>query len=161
MAEPQSVYPIFLNQIQGALAVVVGGGIVGERKVSGLLAAGAQVRLVSPTATPTLERLAVAGQIEWLPRAYQPADLSGALLAFAATNQRAVNAQVTHDAREAHILCNVADVPSEGDFHVPAVHRAEGYTIAVGTGGRSPGQARRVRDLIAGWLAAWSGNSAA
>ncbi|MCL4860526.1 MAG: bifunctional precorrin-2 dehydrogenase/sirohydrochlorin ferrochelatase [Caldilineaceae bacterium] len=153
MAEPQAVYPIFLNHIQGALAVVVGGGIVGERKVTGLLATGAHVRVISPTATSALQRLAAAGQLEWLPRAYQPGDLAGALLAFAATNQRAVNAQVAHDARAARILCNVADAPCEGDFHAPAVHRAEGYTIAVGTGGRSPGLARTLRDRIAAWLA--------
>ena len=153
MAEPQTVYPIFLNQIEGALAVVVGGGIVGERKVRGLLAAGARIRVISPTATPALVHLAGVGQIEWLPRAYQAGDLAGALLAFAATNQRAVNAQGTYHPRAARILCNVADAPREGDFHAPAVHRAEGYTIAVGTGGRSPGLARALRDRIAEWLA--------
>jgi siroheme synthase-like protein len=88
-----------------------------------------------------------------LPRAYQAGDLAGALLAFAATNQRAVNAQVAVDAQTAHILCNVADAPREGDFHAPAVHRADGYVIAVGTGGHSPGLARILRDRIAAWLA--------
>jgi cobalt-precorrin 5A hydrolase / precorrin-3B C17-methyltransferase len=125
----------------------------------GLLAAGAQVRLVSPTATPHLQELATAGQIDWFPRPYQTGDLAGTLLAFAATNQRTVNAQVATDARSAHILCNVADAPDEGNFHVPAVHRQDDLVIAVGTGGRSPTRARRVRDLIAEWLATWLSNS--
>jgi cobalt-precorrin 5A hydrolase/precorrin-3B C17-methyltransferase len=137
------------------LAVVIGGGAVGQRKVMGLLAARAQVRLVSPAATPHLQELAAAGQIEWRPRPYQTGDLDGALLAFAATNQRTVNAQVAADARDARILCNVADAPGEGDFHVPAIHRQDDLVIAVGTGGRSPTRARRVRDLIARWLATW------
>jgi cobalt-precorrin 5A hydrolase/precorrin-3B C17-methyltransferase len=155
-----AVYPLYLIHIEGALAVVVGGGKVGERKVAGLLAAGAHVRLVSPTATPHLQALAASGQLEWLPRSYQTGDLDGALLAFAATNERTVNAQVALDARNARILCNVADAPHEGDFHVPAVHRQDDLIIAVGTGGRSPTHARRVRDLIAEWLATWLSNSA-
>jgi cobalt-precorrin 5A hydrolase/precorrin-3B C17-methyltransferase len=150
-----SVYPIYLHQNPPLLAVVVGGGAVGQRKVMGLLAAGAQVRLVSPAATPYLQELAAAGQIEWLPRPYQTGDLSSALLAFAATNQRTVNAQVALDAHSARILCNVADAPHEGNFHVPAVHRQDDLVIAVSTGGRSPTRARRVRDLIARWLATW------
>jgi cobalt-precorrin 5A hydrolase / precorrin-3B C17-methyltransferase len=156
----KSVYPIYLHRNAPLPAVVVGGGRVGQRKVTSLLAAGAQVRLVSPTATPHLQELATAGQIEWLPRPYQTGDLDGALLAFAATNERTVNAQVALDARNARILCNVADAPHEGNFHVPAVHRQDDLTIAVGTGGRNPTHARRVRDLIAEWLAAWLGNSA-
>lgn len=150
----KTVYPIYLHQNSPLLAVVVGGGSVGQRKVTGLLAAGVRVRLVSPMATPHLQELA-AGQIEWLPRPYQTGDLDGALLAFAATNQRTVNAQVAADARDARILCNVADAPDEGDFHVPAIHRQDGLIIAVGTGGHSPTRARHVRDLIAKWLATW------
>lgn len=156
----KTVYPIYLHQNSSLSAVVVGGGPVGQRKVTGLLSAGARVRLVSPTATPHLQDLAAAGRIEWLPRPYQTGDLDGALLAFAATNQRPVNAQVALDARNARILCNVADAPDEGDFHVPAIHRQGDLTIAVGTGGHSPTHARRVRDLIAEWLATWLSNSA-
>ncbi|MDW8392582.1 MAG: precorrin-3B C(17)-methyltransferase, partial [Oscillochloridaceae bacterium] len=41
-------YPIVLTDTDRLSAVVVGGGAVGERKVRGLLEAGAMVRLVSP-----------------------------------------------------------------------------------------------------------------
>jgi cobalt-precorrin 5A hydrolase/precorrin-3B C17-methyltransferase len=126
---------------------------VGERKVAGLLAAGANIRVVSKSATAKLIELANAGKINWVARAYQSGDLDGAELVFAATNDRAVNAQVARDAHVARILCNVADAPDEGDFHVPAVLRQDDLTIAVGTGGRSPSRARRLRDRIAAWLA--------
>jgi cobalt-precorrin 5A hydrolase / precorrin-3B C17-methyltransferase len=149
---PQPVYPIYLNRIQGVPVVVVGGGVVGERKVKGLLAAGAQIRLISPTATPYLQALAADGQIDWTARPYHDDDLAGAALAFAATNDRATNAAIARQARHAHILCNVADRPDEGDFHVPAVLRHEDLIIAVGTGGQSPRRARTVRDRIADWL---------
>lgn len=150
---PPAGYPIVLTSLAGALAVVVGGGPVGERKARGLLAAGARVRLVSPAATPQLRAWADAGRIAWLGRPYAPGDLAGAALAFAATDARAVNAQVARDAAAAGLLCNVADAPAEGSFHLPAVHRAGDLTVAVSSGGAAPARAVALRDAIARWLA--------
>lgn len=147
------VYPITLTQMARTRAVVIGGGPVGERKTAGLLAVGATVSLISPDATPRLQQWAAEGRIVWKRRLYQPGDLTGAGLVFAATNQRQVNAQVAIDARELGALCNVADNPAEGDFHLPAVHRQPGLVVAVSTSGKNPSQARRIRDRIAEWLA--------
>ena len=146
------VYPITLTGLAGSQAVVVGGGPVGERKVRGLLAAGITVRLVSPEATPQLQSWAESGHIDWRRRPYQPGDLDQARLVFAATNQRAVNAQVAGAARRLKLLCNVADCPTEGNFHVPAVHRQPGLIVAVSTAGDSPRRARQTRDALAVWL---------
>ena len=144
-----TVYPIFLHSLKGVLVVVVGGGKVGESKVQGLLAVEAAVRLISPQATPRLQELAAQRQIEWVNRNYQSSDLNDATLAFAATDQRAVNQQVLADAKSQRILCNVADCAEEGDFHLPAVHREGDLTIAVGSRGRDIHAAKRLRDRIA------------
>lgn len=146
------IYPAMLTNMPHTLAVVIGGGPVGERKVQGLLAAGARVRLVSPEATPLLQSWAEAGQIEWVRRPYQADDVAGARLVYAATNQRAVNAQVAQEAQAYGLLCNVADRPEEGNFHVPAVHRQERLVVAVSSTGESPIRAKQVRDDIAVWL---------
>lgn len=66
---------------------------------------------------------------------------------------RAVNAEVAAEAARLHILCNVADDPNAGDFHVPAVHRADGMVIAVSSSGQSPRRATNLRNRIARWLA--------
>jgi cobalt-precorrin 5A hydrolase/precorrin-3B C17-methyltransferase len=144
------VYPIVLTSPRRA--VVVGGGPVGERKVRGLLAVGAVVKLVSPEATEQLAAWAADGQISWAQRVYQPNDLARANLVFTATDDRAVNAQVARDAAGRGLLCNVADAPGEGSFHVPAVYRGDGLLITVSTDGLSPAWARQVRDRIAAWI---------
>lgn len=146
------VYPITLTGMTGQQAVVVGGGPVGERKVQGVLAAGMAVKLISPEATLQLQAWAETGRIEWVRRPYQPGDVVGASLVLAATNQRAVNAQIAQEARELGLLCNVADQPAEGNFHVPAVHRRAGLVVAVSSSGESPRRAQNVRDQIAAWL---------
>jgi cobalt-precorrin 5A hydrolase/precorrin-3B C17-methyltransferase len=146
------VYPITLTGMAGQLAVVVGGGAVGQRKVQGVLAAGMAVRLISPEAAPQLQAWAEAGRIGWVRRPYQAGDVVGASLVFAATNQRAVNAQIAQEAGELGLLCNVADQPAEGNFHVPAVHRRAGLVVAVSSAGESPRRAQKVRDQIAAWL---------
>ena len=145
-------YPITLTSLRGAPVLVVGGGAVGERKVRGLLAAGAAVRLISPAATERLQVWAAAGQISWEQRGYAAGDLDAAWLAFAATNQRAVNAQIASDAAALGLLCNVADAPAEGSFHLPAIYRGDGVTIAVSTDGTNPARAVALRDAIAQWL---------
>jgi cobalt-precorrin 5A hydrolase/precorrin-3B C17-methyltransferase len=146
------IYPLILTGMTGMTAVVVGGGLVGERKVRGLLAAGVKVSLISPEATPQLQAWAEASYIHWNCRPYQPSDLAGVRLVFVATNQRAVNAQVAEEARKLGLLCNVADQPEEGNFHVPALHRQPGLVVAVSSTGESPRRAQQVRDKIAAWL---------
>ena len=144
------VYPILLTDLQQKLAVVVGGGAVGERKVTGLLAVQARIRLISPVITPTLSAYVHALPIEWHPRPYQQGDLADAFLVFAATNIRAVNAQVAQDAAQARLLCNVADVPAEGNFHVPALYRQADFVVAVGSQqGKNPKRIKQLRDQIA------------
>jgi siroheme synthase-like protein len=149
----QPVYPVMLTGLAGARVVVVGGGVVAARKVAGLLPIDAAITVIAPELGETLVALHEQGAIEWQPRTYRPGDLHGAVLAFAATNDRAVNAQVTAEAARLHILCNVADDPAAGDFHVPAVHRADGMVIAVSSSGQSPRRATTLRNRIAQWLA--------
>lgn len=145
-------YPLTITSLNGRIAVVVGGGVVGERKVRGLLAAALPVRLISPTATAQLAAWAAAGAISWKQRPYREGDLDGAGLVFAATNARAVNREIAAAALRRGLLVNVADAPAEGNFHAPAVTRQEDLIVAVSTETARPRQATSTRDRIASFL---------
>ena len=142
------MYPIALS-LRGKRAVVVGGGNVAERKIRGLLAAGAQIVVVSPALTDALASLAGADAIRWIARGYAAGDLAGATLAFAATSDEATNASVVAEARAAGILVNDASDAERGDFATPAVHRSGPLTVTVDSAGLSPSFTKRIRDELA------------
>jgi precorrin-2 dehydrogenase/sirohydrochlorin ferrochelatase len=131
------------------MCVVVGGGEVARRKVQGLLAAGARVRVIAPHLHLELQENTA---IELICRSFLPDDLAGALLVFAASNDRDVNARVAVAARQQGTLINIADDPEESDFHLPAVLQRGALTVAVSSGGGSPAFAAQLRDRLAAEL---------
>ena len=136
-------YPIFLD-ISSRRAVVVGGGKVAYRKAAALVEAGACVTAVAPDFDERLRTLS----LERVEREYREGDLEGAHLAFAATNQRAVNAQVAREAKAHGIPVNIADAPAECDFIVPARIRRGGIQVAISTSGTNPSLAAEIRKRI-------------
>jgi precorrin-2 dehydrogenase/sirohydrochlorin ferrochelatase len=140
-------YPIFAV-IQDRPCLVVGGGLVGERKVHDLMAAGARVTVVSRTLTPELAALASRGQIRYLPEDFAEAQVEGMALVMAATDDRAVNTRVSAAAQSRGLWVNVADDPEYCTFIVPAVVRRGDLTLAIGTGGASPALARQLREEL-------------
>jgi precorrin-2 dehydrogenase/sirohydrochlorin ferrochelatase len=141
-------YPIFLD-IRDRLCVVVGGGPVGWRKAKGLAEAGARVRLISARVYAEWKE---RSDVEIYQREYRPGDLRGAFLAFAATDDRNVNAAVAEEARREKIPVNVVDAPEEGDFSLPARFNRGDLTVAVSTNGKSPAFAVLVKDFLQGVL---------
>lgn len=138
-------YPLALD-IEGKRCLVVGGGTIAADKVDGLLAAGAQVVVVSPSVLPRVAQLVAWGTIDYHARAYRPADLDGVYLAYGATDDLAVNARVTADARSRGVLVNAVDDPPNCDFYAVAVVRRGDLQIGISTNGHSPAFARWLRE---------------
>ena len=139
-----SYYPVCLD-LQGQPCVVVGGGKVAERKVKGLLACNAQVKVISPDLTEFLSQLYTEGQLEWLNRPYKKGDLSQTFLVIAATDDEQAQQMIQEEATQLNKLLNVADVPQRCNFILPATVRRGDLTIAVATGGKSPALAKKLR----------------
>jgi siroheme synthase-like protein len=145
--DAMSYYPIFLN-LSGQRCVVIGGGVVAERKIAGLLDAAASVTVVSPTLTADLARIAKEKKIRHFMRDYRRGDLSGYRLAFVATDDRQVNRAVYEEAQEAEVFVNAADDPAHCDFFLPSVLRRGELQVAVATGGASPALSRAIREEL-------------
>jgi precorrin-2 dehydrogenase/sirohydrochlorin ferrochelatase len=134
--------------MQARQTVVIGGGQVAARKVDGLLAADAQVKVISPVLVPELQLLSDSGVITFIQRSYQDGDLEDAFLVVAATDEVTVNHAVWAEAMKRGCLINVVDDPEHSTFILPAVLQRGEMSLTISTGGGSPALARRLRERL-------------
>lgn len=151
--------PAFLD-IAGRPCLVIGGGEVAARKIALLERAGGRVHVTSPELVPSLSRGVAAGRIRHLSDRFSPDQLDGSAVVIAATDDRALNARVSWEARRRGIPVNVVDDPALCTFQVPAIVDRDPVLVAISTGGTSPVLARWVRRRIEGLLPAALGNLA-
>ncbi|HET8898979.1 MAG TPA: siroheme synthase CysG [Rhodanobacteraceae bacterium] len=141
------LYPLFAD-LEGRRVVLVGGGVVAERKAQALLAAGAAVTVVASTLTRGLQQRFRAGAFAYRAESFAPALLDDAWLVVAATDERAVNLAVAAAAAARRVLVNVVDDAALCSFHVPAVIDRAPITVAISSGGRAPMLTRLLRERL-------------
>jgi uroporphyrin-III C-methyltransferase/precorrin-2 dehydrogenase/sirohydrochlorin ferrochelatase len=119
-------------RLTGKKVVVVGGGTVAQRRLPLLIANGADVHVITRSATPAVEGMS---GITLTLREFRDGDLDGAWYAIAATDAPDVNAAVVAEAERLHIFCVRADVAREGTAVTPASFEYEGLSVGVLAGG--------------------------
>ncbi|GAB3114760.1 uroporphyrinogen-III C-methyltransferase [Streptomyces calidiresistens] len=139
-------YPVGLR-LAGRRVLVLGGGTVAQRRLPALLAAGADVHLISPGTTPAVQAMAEAGELTWERRGYRPGDLEGAWYALVATDDAAVNEAASAEAEERRVWCVRSDDAEAATAWTPATAREDGVTVAVLTG-TDPRRSAAVRDAV-------------
>ena len=151
LSSKANLFSIELN-LEGRNVLVVGGGRIALRKVKTLLPTGARITVVAPQFDPEFELLD-KNAVVLKNRPYEPLDLRGIFMVFICTDQPAVNAQVSNDARARRILVNNACDYLDGDFIVPArMDFGENIAVTVSTQGRAPSLAKKLKQKI---LAEW------
>jgi uroporphyrin-III C-methyltransferase / precorrin-2 dehydrogenase / sirohydrochlorin ferrochelatase len=119
-------------RLAGRKVVVVGGGTVAQRRLPLLISSGADVHVVSRTATRAVEAM---DGITLTVREYRDGDLDGAWYAIAATDDEHVNAAVVAEAERRRIFCVRADIAVEGTAVTPASFAYAGLSVGVLAGG--------------------------
>ncbi|OBF01637.1 uroporphyrinogen-III C-methyltransferase [Mycobacterium sp. 852002-10029_SCH5224772] len=127
----ESAYLVGLR-LTGRKVVVVGGGTVAQRRLPLLIASGADVHVISRSATRSVE--AMTG-ITLALREYRGGDLDGAWYAIAATDDPRVNEAVVAEAESRQIFCVRADIAIEGTAVTPASFSYAGLSVGVLAGG--------------------------
>ena len=153
--------------LEGRNVLVVGGGRIALRKVKTLIPTGAHITVVAPQFDPEFSALCRHSErseesscfsnsasvelssITLKQRPYEPLDLRCVFMVFICTDQPAVNAQVSNDARARRILVNNACDYLDGDFIVPArMDFGENIAVTVSTQGRAPSLAKKLKQKI-------------
>jgi uroporphyrin-III C-methyltransferase/precorrin-2 dehydrogenase/sirohydrochlorin ferrochelatase len=123
-------------RLTGKKVVVIGGGTVAQRRLGLLVASGADVRVITRSATPAVEawsrqRPGISLQL----RDYREGDLDGAWYAIAATDDPDVNAAIVAEAEARRVFCVRADAARAGTAVTPATFDYEGLAVGVLAGG--------------------------
>lgn len=140
-------YLPILVDLAGRPCLVVGAGAVAARKAEQLLGVGASVVVVATRIGDRMAELAASGaalRVEQRP--YREDDLHGVALAFAATDDPALQEAIAAQARALGVWLNAVDEPERCSFVMPAILDRDPLVVAVSTSGASPALARRIRD---------------
>jgi uroporphyrin-III C-methyltransferase / precorrin-2 dehydrogenase / sirohydrochlorin ferrochelatase len=143
-------YPVGLR-LTGRRVVVLGGGQVAQRRLPALIAAGADIQLVSPSATPSVEAMADTGELTWHRRRYQDGDLADAWYVLVATSDRTANDRASAEAEARRIWCVRSDDADVATAWTPATGHSAGVTVAVLTTDardRDPRHTAAIRDAV-------------
>lgn len=134
--------------LKGRRCLVVGGGQVALRKVETLLDYDCDITVVSPEVTGKIEMFERHKRLKLEKRPYKSPEAAEYNLVISASDDEAVNQQVSDDSRKAGVLVNVADNPPLCDFIFPAVVRRDCLTTAISTDGRAPFMSGHLRQIL-------------
>ena len=128
-----------------ARILIVGGEGAAEAKLRTLIKTEAALTVVAPEISPEIMRWAEQGVLTHLSREFQPDDLEGIRLIYAATEDDEVNLKIGDLARAKGLLVNAADQKEACDFITPALVDRSPVIVSIGTEGTSPSLARAVK----------------
>lgn len=153
-------FPMFVD-LSGRPVLIVGGGSVALRKLRKLAPYGPKCVVVAPEVA---EEIRSMDGVQVCRRPFSPDDLEPRpVLVIAATDDPAVNRQVSSLCRQQNIPVNVADDLALCTFLFPALVQQGSFSAGISTGGASPVAAayfkerledilpERLEDLL-GWL---------
>ena len=147
--EVNTLFPVFLK-LEKLNLLVVGGGNVGEEKLSALIknSPNAKVRLVATEIQSPVKEILLSHSIPFKEKAFGEDDLEGIDLAIVAINDKAISAEIHEVCKSKGILTNVADKPALCDFYLGSIVQRGNLKIAISTNGKSPTIAKRVKEFL-------------
>ena len=139
-----SYFPFFM-EIKGQKCLVVGGGMVALRKIEKLLPFGVEITVVSPVFCAEIEEME---GITRVCRGFEGNDIDEMLFVIGATDDEAVNAEISALCREKNIPVNIVDDPQKCTFFFPALVKRGEFVAGFSTGGGSPLAAQYIRKKV-------------
>ena len=139
--------PISLS-LKNRPCLIVGGGGVALRKLNTLLEYNCQTTVIASEPVERIEYFAEKGLVKLEKREYRSPEASEYGLVISASNDKALNRQVSEDCKAAGVPVNVVDSPVLCDFIFPAVVTRDCLTVAVSTDSKAPFLAGHLRLIL-------------
>jgi uroporphyrin-III C-methyltransferase / precorrin-2 dehydrogenase / sirohydrochlorin ferrochelatase len=152
-------FPIFVD-LDGRDVLIAGGGEKALQKLRLLTKTTARIRVVAEDIVPAIVGLECDPPLVLERRRFEAADVVGAAMVFAASDDPQADVEVAAAARAQGIPVNVVDAPRESTFIMPAIVDRDPVVVAIGTGGAAPILAREIKSKLEAWLPARFGSVA-
>lgn len=145
-------FPVALK-LDGRLCLVVGDGAEARARLEALAAAGARLHLVSqcPSRELTERARELGGLVS--EREYRASDLDGAWLAVLCEQNAELAARIGADAEARRVFFCGIDQPAYSSYSHVGITRSGPLFIAIGTEGKAPALARRLKQELGRALA--------
>ena len=141
-------FPFFV-ELKGKRGLIVGGGIVAERKVRKLLPYEPELLVVAPKINDGIRKLSEekkekrkknedTSELILSERDFETTDLEKMDFVIAATSDETLNARIAKLCEERNILVNVVDDKEKCGFLFPSLIREGKLSIGISTEGASP-----------------------
>lgn len=142
MSVSKPFFPMFVD-LSKKHVLVVGAGHIAARRIETLKLFCDDITVVAPEIRPEIEGMGVARR-----RPYEPADLDGADLVIAATDDSALNAEIARDCRARAIPVNVISDQTLCDFFFPGVAVSGPVVAGVTASGTDHRLAKRATEAV-------------
>lgn len=143
------LFPMLLP-LEGAFALVIGGGAVALRRARTLSRCGARVKAVAPRFCEGWDALGCERET----RGWRAGDMDGAALVAVATDSPGENRSAAAEAGRRGIPVSVADNAALGTFCFPSLIEHDGASVCVSTAALDPSLTRALADRL---RALWPG----
>jgi len=137
-------FPVALK-LEGRLCLIVGHGAEAVRRLEALTEAGANLRVVATSSGGDLTSRAQALGASLAEREYQASDLEGVWLAVLCDQNAELAARMGADADARQVFFCAVDQPSYSSYSHVGLARSGPLFIAIGTEGKAPALARRMK----------------
>jgi len=137
-------FPAFIDLVDRPV-LVVGGGAMAARRTAFARRTKARVTVIAPELCADFD--AIDG-ISHISRTFEPGDVKGMRLVFAASDDRALEERVSDAAEAEDILVNVADRMEFSTFIMPSIVDRSPLIVAISSGGQAPVLARMLREKL-------------
>lgn len=140
-------FPIFIDLSEKHI-VVVGAGKIASRRVRTLLEFAGKITVVAPEISEEILAMAGKGPVQLKKRAFEEADLDGADIVLAITDDKELNKKIGTLCKEKKIPVNTSHDKDLCDFYFPGVVQKENVVVGVTASGKDHKQAKEVTEKI-------------
>ena len=135
--------------LKGNLAIVVGSGNEGMKKVTSLLTQDCRILVISNNSNAQIEKYVKQGKIEFKKTKLKDDSFLSKYkpyLVMATTNDKVLNRKIVQKSRKMKSYAYASDDPEISDFaHPSVINIADTLQVAISTGGSSPAMARKIK----------------